>query len=78
MVIFKIEAPNEKVKYIKDVDAANETITFTEKQSEVNYSMEEGFFADSEFDYLMFHFKKNYPELEYMKKYSTYLSKDLN
>jgi len=65
MAYFKIEAPNEKVKYIKDVDRVNETLTFSTNR-EGCYEEDEGFFADSAFDYLKFHFTEHYPELEYM------------
>lgn len=71
MAYFKIEAPNEKVKYIKDVDRVNETLTFSTDR-EGCYEEDEGFFADSAFDYLKFHFTEHYPELEYMSIDSRY------
>lgn len=65
MAYFKIDMPNGDVKYIKSIDRANGTIEFS-KTSENCLSKDSGFWANSERDYLMFHFKKDYPELEYM------------
>lgn len=75
MAYFKIEAPNEQVKYIKDVDRANEILTFSTSKEDC-YEEDEGFFADSAFDYLKFHFTEKYPELEYMTIDSRYDYKD--
>ena len=66
MAFFRIEEPNQPPKYIKSVDGANETLEFTNSTDDAYYK-DSGFFADSEYEFLMFHFKKNYPELEYMK-----------
>lgn len=66
MAFFRIEEPNQPPKYIKSVDGANETLEFTNSTDDAYYK-DSGFFADSEYEFLMFHFKKNYPELQYMK-----------
>jgi len=65
MAYFKISEPNQPTKWIKEVDNANTKLTFQDKR-EGAYCQDEGFFADSELDYLKHHFMKDYPELEYM------------
>lgn len=65
MAYFKISEPNQPTKWIKEVDNANAKLTFQEER-EGAYYQDEGFFADSELDYLKHHFTKDYPELEYM------------
>lgn len=65
MAYFKISEPNQPTKWIKEVDGANGTITF-QNTKENAYYQDEGFFADSELDYIKHHFMKDYPELEYM------------
>jgi hypothetical protein len=65
MAYFKIKEPNKPTKWIKSIDRANGTLEFaTDKHG--CFQQDSGFFADSEFAYLMFHFKKDYPELQYM------------
>lgn len=66
MAFFRIKEPNQPPKYIKSVDGANETLEFT-NTTENAYYKDSGFFADSEYEFLMFHFKKKYPELQYME-----------
>ena len=66
MAFFRIEEPNQPPKYIKSVDGANETLEFTNSTHDAYYK-DSGFFADSEYEFLMFHFKNSYPELQYMK-----------
>ncbi len=65
MAYFKISEPNQPTKWIKEVDNANAKLTFQDKKDGAYYQ-DEGFFADSELDYLKHHFMKDYPELEYM------------
>lgn len=65
MAYFKISEPNQPTKWIKEVDNANTKLTF-QNEREGAYYQDEGFFADSELDYLKHHFTKDYPELEYM------------
>lgn len=65
MAYFKIAEPGHAVKYIKEIDRANGTLEFSEDRNGC-FQQESGFFADSEFAYLMFHFKEAYPELQYM------------
>jgi len=65
MAYFKISEPNQPAKWIKEVDSANGTITFQDEREGALYE-DDGFFADSEFEYIKFHFTKAYPELEYM------------
>ena len=65
MAYFKIEEPDKEVKWIKSVDGASGKIEFT-NNTENAYYRDSGFFADSAFDFIKFHFKNAYPELEYM------------
>lgn len=65
MAYFKIAEPGHAVKYIKEIDRANGTLEFSEDRNGC-FQQDSGFFADSEFAYLMFHFKEAYPELQYM------------
>lgn len=65
MAYFKIAEPGKAIKYIKEIDRANGTLEFSENRDGC-FQQESGFFADSEFAYLMFHFKEAYPELQYM------------
>ena len=65
MAYFKINEPNQPAKYIKSVDGSNGTLEFTDKTEEALYR-DSGFFADSEFEFIKFHFKDAYPELEYL------------
>jgi len=67
MAHFKIEEPNKKPKYIKSVDEANGTLTFTTDRGEA-YSRSSGIIANSTFQYLQFHFMERYLELKYMKQ----------
>ena len=71
MVYFEIKEPNKDVKYIKNINGAEGTIEF-QASAEGAYCKDEGFWADSEYEFIMFHFKKKYPELEYMRKKSTW------
>ena len=66
MAYFKIKEPNKDPKWIKEVDGLNGTITFQNSSSGA-MSKDSGFFADSEFQFLKFHFMEKYPELKYMK-----------
>ena len=65
MAYFKITEPNKPSKWIKEVDGANGTLTF-QTTREGAHCEDEGFFADSEFEYIKHHFIEAYPELEYM------------
>jgi hypothetical protein len=65
MAYFKIEQPGHEVKYIKEIDRANGTLEFSTSKAGC-FQQDSGFFADSEFAYLKFHFTEAYPELEYM------------
>jgi hypothetical protein len=65
MAYFKIAEPGKAVKYIKEIDRANGTLEFSETKDGC-FQQDSGFFADSEFAYLKFHFTEAYPELEYM------------
>lgn len=66
MAYFKIVEPNKDPKYIKEIDRANTKLKFS-KNRKGCFQQDSGFFADSEAMYLKFHFKEEYPELEYMK-----------
>ena len=66
MAYFKIQDPNQPItKWIKNVDRANGTLEFSTDRDGC-YQQDSGFFADSELAYLKFHFKKKYPEIEYL------------
>lgn len=71
MAYFRIKQPNQPTKYIKAVDGANGTLEFTENLKEAMYR-DMGFFADSDFEFIKFHFTKEYPELESMDIYDGY------
>jgi len=73
MAYFKISEPGHPIKYIKEIDRANGTLEFSEDKKGC-FQQDSGFFADSEFSYLMFHFKEAYPELEYMTIDNDYYS----
>lgn len=65
MAYFKITEPNKNPKWIKSIDRANGTLEFSENRDGC-FQQDSGFFADSEFAYLKFHFTEAYPELEHM------------
>jgi hypothetical protein len=65
MAFFRIDEPNKPTKWIKDVDRANGTLEFTEDRDDSDFERDSGFFADSELDYLKFHFTDEYPEMKY-------------
>ena len=65
MAYFKISEPNQPTKWIKEVDGANGTITFQDSREGAHFE-DEGFFADSEKEYIEHHFMEKYPELKYM------------
>lgn len=71
MAYFRIKQQGQPTKYIKSVDGANGTLEFTENMQEAMYR-DMGFFADSEFGFIKFHFTENYPELENMDIYDGY------
>ena len=75
MAYFRIKQEGQPTKYIKSVDGANGTLEFTENLQEAMYR-DIGFFADSEFGFIKFHFTKNYPELENMDIYDGYSDED--
>ena len=64
MAYFKILEPGCPIKWIKKVDRAKGTLEFQDHRG--GYEEADGFYADSAFAYLNFHFKKKYPQLEYM------------
>ena len=71
MVYYKIEEPNGNVKYIKTINGAEGTLEFQEGRNNA-YCRDEGFFADSDYEFIKFHFMGKYPELQYMKRDSTW------
>lgn len=66
MAYFKIKEPNKKPKWIKSIDRANGTLEFSEN-TDGCFQQSSGFYANSEFAYLKFHFTEAYPELAYME-----------
>lgn len=75
MAYFRIKQLDQPTKYIKSVDGANKTIEFTTNKDEAMYK-DMGFFADSEFEFIKFHFKNEYPEIENMDIYDGYSDED--
>ena len=75
MAYFRIKQPNQPTKYIKSMDGANGTLEFTDNVREAMYR-DMGFFADSDFEFIKFHFTKDYPELENMDIYDGYSDED--
>lgn len=75
MAYFRIKQPNQPTKYIKSMDGANGTLEFTNNMREAMYR-DIGFFADSDFEFIKFHFTKDYPELENMDIYDGYDDED--
>jgi hypothetical protein len=75
MAYFRIKQPDQPTKYIKSMDGANGTLEFTENIKEAMYR-DMGFFADSDFEFIKFHFTKDYPELENMDIYDGYSDED--
>ncbi len=75
MAYFRIKQPDQPTKYIKSMDGANGTLEFTENVREAMYR-DMGFFADSDFEFIKFHFTKDYPELENMDIYDGYSDED--
>ena len=73
MVYYKIEEPNGNVKYIKTINGAEGTLEFQDDKNGA-YCRDEGFFADSDFEFIKFHFTEKYPELQYMKRESSWNS----
>lgn len=71
MAYFRIKQPDQPTKYIKSMDGANGTLEFTDNVREAMYR-DMGFFADSDFEFIKFHFTKEYPELENMDIYDGY------
>lgn len=63
IVIHKNGQPD---KYIKSIDRVNKTLEFTANQSEA-LTKPCGFYIEAEIDYLKFHFKEQYPEIQYAK-----------
>ena len=60
---FKIETPQGKVSWVKSIDTVNETIEFTENRDEAYYR-DGGYYTRAEADFIKFHFKERYPEVE--------------
>lgn len=75
MAYFRIKQLDQPTKYIKSMDGANGTLEFTENVREAMYR-DMGFFADSDFEFIKFHFTKDYPELENMDIYDGYSDED--
>lgn len=63
---FKIDEPGKHTKWVKRIDKVNETLEFTENESEAYYR-DGGFYTKSELDFIKFHFKKKYPEVAFMR-----------
>lgn len=63
IVIHKNGQPD---KYIKSIDRVNKTLEFTANTSEALHKPC-GFYIEAEIDYLKFHFKEQYPEIQYAK-----------
>lgn len=68
---FKIEEPGKRTKWVKNIDKVNETLEFTENEREAYYR-DGDFYTKSELDFIKFHFKDKYPEVEYAKVSGSY------
>lgn len=62
---FKIEYPNGKFKWVKNIDKVNEELEFTNNPNEA-YDRDGGYYTTSEIDFVKFHFKDKYPEVKYL------------
>ena len=71
MAYFKVNEPNKAPKWIKSIDRANGTLEFSDTK-EGCFQQDSGFFANSELDYLKFHFTEAYPEIKYLEVDTTY------
>jgi len=66
MAHIKVDGGNSHYgQYIKEIDKANATLSFTPNKNDA-YERCGGFYVDAEIDYLIFHFKDKYPEVEYL------------
>lgn len=74
MAYFRIDEPNKSPKWIKSVDNAKTELVFTESRNDDCYYEDSGFFADSEKEFLQFHFMEKYPELQYLSIDDNYSS----
>lgn len=65
MAYIKISEPGKVVKYLKG--NTQDGLTFT---TDINKAIQKssGFWMDSYYDWIMFHFKDKYPELKYASK----------
>ena len=52
--------------YVKTVDTKNNELTFTTNRSEA-YTRSGWYYETAEVDFLRFHFKKKYPQMERVK-----------
>ena len=57
--------------FIKDIDKTNTKLTFTKNVDEA-YERPSGFYVESEIDFLKFHFKDEYPCVEFAREYNRY------
>ena len=71
MAYFKVNEPNKAPKWIKSIDRANGTLEFSDTKDGC-FQQDSGFFANSELDYLKFHFTEAYPEIKYLEVDTTY------
>lgn len=60
---FKFYKPNGEEVWIKNIDKVNQTLEFTTNKNEA-YSRDGDFYTRSELDFIKFHFKEKYPEVE--------------
>lgn len=65
MARFIIEEPGKPVKWVKDIDKANQAISFTTNEAEA-YQRDGGFYPKAECEYIKHYFKEEYPELQYV------------
>jgi hypothetical protein len=60
MAIFRVGEKDGKELFVKEIDSANHTLSFTENRHEA-MKKDDGFYADAERDFLKFHFSEQYP-----------------
>lgn len=57
-----------KVQYIKNIDYANEELSFTQDIDEA-YERDSGYYANAECDFIKHHFSDQYPALKSLEAY---------
>ena len=73
MSAFYLKDKDGVKRYIKSIDTANETIEWTTTpDSDRLYTNSSGFFADADMDFIKFHFKDKYPNIDDLQEDASY------